>query len=91
MDGYWSIVFVVVFFTALNLLPTLAKKLRIAKLKKWDFNWYRSEFPHLVKNGSVTCYKCNGHNIGTERLLNQTFLRGHVCRQCGTTLYYSQE
>jgi hypothetical protein len=63
----------------------------IAKMKKWDFDWYRGEFPKLVSNRGVQCYKCNGSNIGTERLMGQTYMRAHICRQCGTKLYYSNE
>lgn len=64
---------------------------RIAKLRRFNYDWYRGEFPDLVTARGVRCYRCNSSNIGTELLKQQTFLRAHVCRQCGTRLYYSQE
>ena len=64
---------------------------KISKMKKWDFEWYRKEFPKLVSNRGVQCYKCNSFNIGTERLMEQTYMRAHLCKQCGSKLYYSKE
>lgn len=66
-------------------------KAQLAKRARWNYQWYASEFPDLVKNGRVICYKCSASNIGIERLMRHTYLRAHVCRQCGTTLYYSSE
>ena len=42
-------------------------------------------------DGRVKCRHCNSASIGTERLMQNTYLRRHVCRQCGTTLYHSPE
>jgi hypothetical protein len=64
---------------------------RKTRLAKFNFDWYRSEFPQLVSEGKVKCYKCGGSHLGTERMMNQTYMRSHICRQCGTTLYYSKE
>lgn len=66
-------------------------QMQLAKRRNWNFEWYAKEFPELVLNGRVTCYRCRASSIGTERLMQHTFLRAHVCRHCGTTLYYSSE
>jgi len=59
--------------------------------RRYDFNWYRREFPNLVKNGQVACYQCGSNDMGVERKLERTYMRSHICRRCGTTLYYSRE
>lgn len=64
---------------------------RIELLRSQNFEWYRAQFPDLVKNGKVKCYRCAGESIHIEKLLHQTQLRMHTCRTCGTTLYYSSE
>lgn len=63
----------------------------LINFRRFDFNWYRREFPHLVQHGQVTCYSCGSNDMGIERKLQQTYVRSHVCRRCGTTLYYSRE
>jgi len=70
---------------------TIHQRRQLAKKRSWNYQWYSNEFPQLVKNGRVTCYQCGGSSVGVERLMNQTYLRAHICRQCGTTLYYSSE
>ena len=69
----------------------LYRFLRVQKLKRQNYDWYVAQNPKLVSGGRVRCLKCDSSNIGTERLMNRTFLRVHVCRQCGTALYYSKE
>lgn len=61
------------------------------QMKEFDFDWYRQEFPELARNGKVTCYKCKSEKVSTERLMQRTFMRRHVCESCGTTLFYSPE
>ena len=56
-----------------------------------NFDWYKRQHPHCVRDGRVKCNKCGSGHMGTERLMNHSYLRGHICRQCGTTLYYSRE
>lgn len=58
---------------------------------RFDFLWYRQEFPELVKDGRIACYRCHGKDIGVERKMNNSYVRSHYCRSCGTTLYYSRE
>jgi len=64
---------------------------RLSNLRRFDFNWYREQFPNLVTRDQVICYKCHSADIGVERKFQQTHARSHICRRCGTTLYYSQE
>jgi uncharacterized paraquat-inducible protein A len=61
------------------------------RLKRMNFAWYAANHPAHIKNGKVSCMACNSKSIGTERLLERTYMRRHYCRQCGTTLYYSPE
>ncbi len=56
-----------------------------------NFDWYKRQHPQCVRDGRVKCHKCGSGHMGTERLMNHSYLRGHICRQCGTTLYYSRE
>lgn len=64
---------------------------QIKQMREFDFDWYREEFPELTKDGTVTCYKCKSGHVSTERLMQRTFMRRHVCKSCGTTLFYSPE
>lgn len=64
---------------------------KVWQMKRWDYEWYRREFPKLVHNGRVSCYRCNSTDLRVERLMNHTYMRTHHCGQCGTTLYYSRE
>lgn len=56
-----------------------------------NYDWYKRQHPQLVRDGRVKCHKCGSGHLGTERLMNRSYLRAHICRQCGTTLYYSRE
>jgi len=78
-------------FGGLVIGAIIYQQMQLAKKRRWNYQWYAGEFPQLVKNGRVTCYRCGSTNLGVERLMNRTFLRAHICRQCGTTLYYSSE
>lgn len=60
-------------------------------VQRFDFLWYRQEFPELVKDGRVACYRCHSKDTGVERKMNHSYVRSHFCRSCGTTLYYSRE
>jgi hypothetical protein len=64
---------------------------RIFRMRRWNYEWYRREFPELARYGRVACYECGGSDVGTERVMEHTYMRGHICRTCGTTLYYSSE
>lgn len=64
---------------------------KIGKMKSNNFNLYRENNPNHVNGGKVTCNSCGGANIGTERVMKNTYMRAHICRSCGTTLYYSPE
>ena len=65
--------------------------LRVQMLKRENYDWYKAQYPALVANGHVKCHKCESSNVSTERMMKRTYLRAHVCRQCGTSLYYSVE
>lgn len=90
MHGYLMVggaVLVVIMLVAI----VVTNSRRQAKMRSWNFDWYKKEFPNLIKGGRVACYKCNGTDIGIERLMNHMYMRRHVCRTCGTALYYSPE
>lgn len=69
----------------------LYRFVRRQRLKAKSYDWYKAQYPQLVTGGRVRCFKCDGANVGTERMMNRMFLRAHICRQCGTVLYYSKE
>lgn len=66
---------------------------RTARIRKaHDYLWYRKTFPeHAHANGRVTCRHCGGSSVQPRNLMNRSFMRAHVCTQCGTTLYFSAE
>jgi len=55
------------------------------------FAWYCAQSPKNFRDGRVHCSACDSANIRTERLMNQTYVRAHVCGQCGTKLYFTKE
>ena len=61
------------------------------RLREQDYEWYRSRYPDNVKGNRVTCNTCGSDRITVRGLMRQTRLREHVCTQCGSALYYSQE
>lgn len=61
------------------------------KMKSQNYDWYKKQHPDLVNNGIVSCNRCAASNVGVERVMNQTYMRRHFCRQCGSNLYYSPE
>lgn len=83
------LIFPAMFFAIMGFL--IYRLLWLRKLRRQNFDWYRSNFPALFAKGKVICHRCNSSNIGTERLMQGTYLRAHVCRNCGTNLYYSKE
>ncbi|WP_298925209.1 hypothetical protein [uncultured Ramlibacter sp.] len=88
-DHLFLLALVFNFVCAVSIISAVIVRRR--KKRKQDFAWYKAENPSLVTNGRVQCNSCGGSTIVTERLLNGTYLRAHICRTCGTTLYYSPE
>lgn len=66
---------------------------RAARIRKdHNYAWYRTTFPeHAHASGRVSCRHCGGSSVQARNLMNRTFMRAHVCAQCGTTLYFSAE
>jgi uncharacterized paraquat-inducible protein A len=64
-------------------------RLQYAMRKKKGFDWYRSKYPQLVRNGGVHCHKCEARDIRVHGLQGSS-IREHLCGRCGTTLYYSE-
>lgn len=62
-----------------------------ANYKKFDFNWYRSEFPNLITNQGVKCYKCGSERMVVKKLMEHSYTKAHCCGRCGQRLYYSKE
>lgn len=58
-------------------------------LKKRSFDAFRRAFPEFVRNGAVTCPKCNGR-YQFFRSTCYYGLRCHACKTCGTRLYYTE-
>ena len=85
---------VVVFFGivgAIAIAQIVIKSNRIKELKGWNFEWYQEQYPANVVDNKVTCRKCGSGNIGTERMMDKSYMRAHICRTCGTKLYFSPE
>lgn len=69
-----------------------ANRKQMATMQAQSFAAYKQAHPDKVsRDGHVRCKECGGGNIGTERVMNRTFMRRHFCRTDGTTLYYSKE
>jgi hypothetical protein len=76
----------------LLVVALIYKQYDIFKKKRMNFAWYCMTHPTQVgRDGRASCFQCNGRSVATERLMGRTFLRRHICRTCGTTLYYSPE
>jgi hypothetical protein len=59
---------------------------------KHDYSWYRSTFPgHAHDKGKVSCRHCQNPHIQVRNLMNRSFMRAHLCNQCGKSLYFSPE
>ena len=65
--------------------------LAVRRMKRYNYQWYKAEFPGLVSDKSVKCYQCGSTSIGTERVMQRTYMRTHFCRSCGTKLYFTPE
>ena len=55
------------------------------------FDDYRSAHPELVKDGKISCYKCEGSDVSIRQIgkTPTSILNHHVCKTCGTTLFRS--
>lgn len=91
METYLAVGLLVVATVVLGTWIATTYIRRWNNFRRYDFDWYGAEFPKLVTKDQVICYKCNSADIGVERQFQQTYMRSHVCRRCGTTLYYSKE
>lgn len=59
---------------------------------KHDYTWYRATFPeHAHDKGKVSCRHCQNPQIQVRNLMNRSFMRAHICTQCGKSLYFSPE
>ncbi|CAN7781958.1 hypothetical protein LJR175_008181 [Variovorax sp. LjRoot175] len=85
--------FIIVPLVMLALLVAwiISDRLKLRKERGRDYQWYLGEHPGALKNGRVHCHNCGSPRLSVQRLMNRTFLRSHVCGQCGTTLYHSKE
>lgn len=64
---------------------------RMKRMRGQNFDWYRTTYASHVRNGRVACRKCDCDRISVRQLMRHTYMREHVCTQCGETLYYSLE
>jgi len=64
---------------------------RVREMKTRDYNWYKQQYPAAFKDGRPTCYSCGGKSVVVKNLMQRTFMREHLCVDCGTTLFYSSE
>lgn len=76
---------------AVGIFIAVRNFLDVAAKKRQNFEWFKQTYPDNVKGTPITCRSCGGENIGTERLMNKTFVRRHFCRTCGTDQYYTPE
>jgi hypothetical protein len=56
-----------------------------------DFNWYTDNYKVFIKDGRVVCFVCKGAEVSTQRAIGPGRITRHICKQCGQTLFYSQE
>jgi uncharacterized paraquat-inducible protein A len=96
-DQQTNVIFtvVVVAFIATIIVVTVVRGVRnyrwLTKARASNYDWYKSTYPDHVSGNRVSCLKCMGTRIHVRSLMRRTFLREHVCTQCGTALYYSAE
>ncbi len=85
------IIFIVMFIASIGLIiyPQLKRtQLRTQFLKENNFELYMAR--HGFKD-APKCFKCNGTQIGITNGRNNSQMRTHYCRSCGTNLFYSKE
>lgn len=59
---------------------------------KHSYAWYRASFPsHIHDKGRVSCRHCENPQVQVRNLMHSSFMRAHICTQCGQTLYFSPE
>lgn len=64
---------------------------RTSKLKM-NHKWYIEKHPDCkLGHGKVKCFSCGGSHITVRNKMNKTYIRAHICVNCGETLYYSPE
>ncbi len=78
-------------FVTFVIAAIIRSGIQLRNLKKQNYEWYVKTHPKHIHRGRPQCHSCNGSALNVERLMNQTYLRRHYCRNCGTTLYYSPE
>lgn len=69
----------------------VVSQVKLARKRSQNYEWYLNEHPGAFRNGRVHCHACDNSRLSVQRLMNKTYLRAHVCTQCGTTLYHSKE
>ena len=76
---------------AITIIGVVFEFLSPPKAELKNYEWYTKNFPEFVINKKVRCHQCESGSIGVERVKNGTYLRRHYCRNCGESLYYSEE
>jgi len=89
-----GLIIVFSFFMIFLNLHNKEKKFR-EKIKLNSFFNYKENNPTLVKDGYVKCNVCGGSAIVIVYKYapydsDKPYALAHVCRTCGTTLYYTE-
>nr|WP_314976810.1 hypothetical protein [uncultured Haemophilus sp.] len=89
-----GLIIVFSFFMIFLNLHNEEKKFR-EKIKLNSFFNYKENNPTLVKDGYVKCNVCGGSAIVIVYKYapydsDKPYALAHVCRTCGTTLYYTE-
>jgi len=86
------LVIIIVVFVVFGVVAAIIQQYqRLQKLREQDYQWYRERYPEAIKGSRVTCNSCGSDRITVRGLMQHTYLREHVCTQCGSALYYSRE
>jgi hypothetical protein len=63
----------------------------VSDMRARDFAWFKATHPASVTRDGVICTKCSSTKIHVRGVMNQSYMRAHVCTRCGETLYFSSE
>lgn len=93
LDGlFYYIVALVPLWIAIAIVRASRRHVRwVSEMRARDFEWFKSTHPQKVTRDGVICPKCASTKSHVRGVMNQSYMRAHVCMRCGETLYFSRE
>lgn len=88
----WGVTLLTIAVPGLIISVIAAAILQGQRRRRFNHAWYRQQHPTLVdERGRLRCRSCGSNEVQIRNLMNKTYMRAHICGQCGTTLFFSPE